>query len=126
MRYTALKCTTPYTNSSSLLLFSDHLFLCHPTSDVGELTERRKNLVMNKHLILLAKKLELGGFVIKKMCVAFGDESSCRILSNCLEAIIGAVFLDGGMQEADELFARLAFPEVHGNLRCVETLCSLQ
>lgn len=78
---------------------------------MGRLTKERQQLVKNKHLIQLARRLELNQFLIRKMNVDFSEDSTCRVLSNCMEAIVGAVFLDGGLEEVDRLFARLAFAE---------------
>ena len=50
-------------------------------------------------------------FILKNLKVVFTEEGSLHILGNCVEALLGAVFLDGGLDEADKLFARLVFPE---------------
>ena len=78
---------------------------------MGELTQQRQLLVKNNHLIKLAKHLSLADFVLRNLKVEFTSGSIDHILSNCVEGVIGAVYFDGGLEEADKMFARLAFPE---------------
>lgn len=100
----------PLTSLLSPPHFSNHLFLNHPEYGVGELTKERQKLVKNAYLIKIADRLGLSRYLIKDARVEFGGDSMCRLLSNCVEAIIGAVFLDRGLEEADKLFARMSFP----------------
>lgn len=90
---------------------SKHLFLNHPEYSVGKLTQERQLLVKNKHLIALAGRLNLSDYLLKNLKIVFNEGSAMHIHSNCLEAILGAIFLDRGLDEADNVFARLAFPE---------------
>ena len=84
---------------------------------MGQLTKERQQLVKNAYLVQIANRLELDHYLIKRVTVEFGGDSISRVLSNCVEAIIGAVFLDGGLEEADKVFARMAFP---GEVSCGE------
>ena len=73
----------------------------------------------NKNLSQLADKLQLGDFLLKNTKAEFAENSASHISGNCVEAILGAVFLDGGLEEADRMFAELAFPEeVRSGMRC--------
>ena len=90
---------------------SKHLFLNHPDYSVGRLTQERQQLVKNKHLITVAERLGLAHFMLRHPKALFSGGSIPHTLSNCLEAVLGAVFLDGGLGEADALFARLAHAE---------------
>ncbi len=78
---------------------------------MGKLTKERQLLVKNNHLIKLADRLSLEEFVLRNLKADFTGGSASHILSNCVESLIGAVFLDGGLDEADQMHARLAFPE---------------
>lgn len=78
---------------------------------MGKLTHKRQLLVKNKHLSPLAEKLKLSDFMLRNLKATFSKSSATHLLSNCLEAVIGAIFLDGGLEEADNFYSRIAFPE---------------
>ena len=68
----------------------------------------------NRHLSKLAEALKLTSFLLISRKVDFSRLSIEHTCANCVEAILGAVFLDGGLEETDRLFARLAFPDQEG------------
>ncbi len=77
------------------------LYLRFPGADEGELQKRRASLVKQNSLSLIMRDLGLARFIR----MGKGDErSGCRernsILADTLEAVIGAVFLDSGYEEA--------------------------
>ena len=92
-------------------LCSHHLFSNHHDYSVGKLTHERQLIVKNKNLSQLAGRLQLTNFLLKNNKADFAESSSSHISGNCVEAILGAVFLDGGLEETDKMFADLAFPE---------------
>lgn len=97
---------------SLLIIFpSKHLFLNYLEYSVGKLTKERQLLVKNEHLSKLADRLDLGQFVLKNLKADYTVGSFAHIHSNCVEGVLGGVFLDGGLEEADRLYARLAFPD---------------
>jgi len=71
-------------------------------------------MVKNEHLKQLALRLELEDFLVKNTKTYFTEKCSSRIRGNCVESILGAVFLDGGLEEADRVFAEMAFLEEVG------------
>ncbi len=81
-------------------LVADILF--HELSDVAEgiLTRKRASLVKKETLASLARELDLGDFIQ----LGTGERKSGgwrrdSILSNTLEAVIGAIYLDGGIDD---------------------------
>ena len=69
-----------------------------PNSTEGELSRYRANLVKGKTLSEIAIELNIGEFlVLGKGELSSGGRHRCSILANSVEAIIGAIFLDGGI-----------------------------
>ncbi|XP_026531174.1 ribonuclease 3 [Notechis scutatus] len=96
----------------SLLIFisSVHLYYLFPSLEEGGLATYRTAIVQNQHLAMLAKKLELDRFMLYAHGPDLCRESDLRhAMANCFEALIGAVYLEGSLEEAKQLFGRLLF-----------------
>jgi ribonuclease III len=83
--------------------------LCHryPELREGELTRLRSELVSRKHLGHVAARLNLGAH----MLLGRGEERSggrkkSALLANCIEAVIAALYLDGGVDAARNFILR--------------------
>ena len=82
---------------------SKHLYSQFPNKEEGFLTALRANLVNTINLAALAKKLKFGDFLyLSKGEIEGGGRVNPSILANTVEAIIGAVFLDRGIEAAEE------------------------
>ncbi|XP_038131539.1 ribonuclease 3 [Cyprinodon tularosa] len=91
-------------------LTSVHLYYLFPSLEEGGLATYRTAIVQNQHLAMLAKKLELDRFMLYAHGPDLCRESDLRhAMANCFEALIGAVYLEGGLEEARKLFGRLLF-----------------
>ena len=74
----------------------------------GDLSRVRANLVKQDTLHQLAKTLDLSAVMrLGEGEMRSGGQSRPSILADALEAIIGAVYLDGGYQDAQALVERL-------------------
>jgi ribonuclease-3 len=94
------------------LTLSEMLFLKLPQANEGVLTKTRAELVSTKALAQVARRLNLSGYLL----MGRGEESSGgrerdKTLADTLEAIAGAIYLDGGM-EAAKKFAVHLFSEL--------------
>ena len=81
------------------LVVAQALFSAQPDWREGELTRARANLINRRHIADVASNLNLGKF----LRLAQGEERSglrkhSTVLSNHLESLIGAIFLDGGLE----------------------------
>ncbi|RVE46636.1 hypothetical protein evm_008709 [Chilo suppressalis] len=87
-------------------LSSIHLFRMFPDLAEGGLATYRAAIVQNQHLAQLAKNIELEQY----MLYAHGSDL-CRevvmrhAMANCFEALMGALFLDAGLEVADRVFS---------------------
>lgn len=84
------------------------LFEQHPQATEGELSRLRASLVKGETLASLAKSLRLGDYLLLgpgELKSGGGRRES--ILAGALEAVIGAVYLDCGIEEARDLILRL-------------------
>jgi ribonuclease-3 len=80
---------------------SDILYRRFPKSGEGELTDLRASLVRASSLATLARDLSLGEYVrLGRGEEATGGRSRELLLARAMEAVIGAVYLDGGMRAA--------------------------
>nr|VFK03319.1 MAG: RNAse III [Candidatus Kentron sp. H]VFK04100.1 MAG: RNAse III [Candidatus Kentron sp. H]VFK06837.1 MAG: RNAse III [Candidatus Kentron sp. H] len=79
-------------------LIAEILYERFPDSSEGELTRFRSRLVRRKTLAELARQLKLGQYItLGSGELKSGGEDRESILANAFEAIIGAIYLDGGL-----------------------------
>lgn len=83
------------------LVVSEQLLQVYPTADEGTLSRYRAGLVNTESFAEMAAKLELGAYLrLGKGEARSGGRQKPTILTDAYEALIGAVFLDGGYEEA--------------------------
>jgi len=83
------------------LVVSKMLIEAYPKMDEGELTKIRSSLVQEKHLALLSREISLAdSLLLGKGERLSGGADKDSILSCAFEAVIGAVFQDGGYEAA--------------------------
>jgi ribonuclease III len=86
------------------LLVAEHLYSRHPELKEGPLTRLRAHLVSRKHLGQVAAKLGLGQYLrLGKGEERSGGRKKSALLANGMEALIGALYLDGGLHAAKSL-----------------------
>ena len=80
---------------------SEFLFLNYKELPEGDLTRLRASMVCEPTLAFCAKDIRLGEYVfLGKGEDLTGGRQRKSVLSNAMEAVIGAIFLDGGFDEA--------------------------
>ncbi len=85
------------------LAVSEYLYKAHPLVEEGELTRKRSSLVFETALETCARYIDLGDYLY----LGHGEELSGgrekpSILSDAFEAVIGAIYLDGGYEAAEQ------------------------
>lgn len=95
------------------LVSSEFLFEAYPDYPEGELTKLRASLVCEPTLALCAKELSLGDYLLLgKGEDATGGRMRDSITSDALEAVIGAVFLDSGIEEAKKFIRKFVLNDI--------------
>ena len=85
------------------IVSSEHLYQSYPDMPEGELTKLRASLVCEPTLAECAKQLHLGDYLLLGRGEDHtGGRERKSILSDALEAVIGAIYLDGGFANAKE------------------------
>jgi len=89
------------------LVTSEELYRRFPQFREGELSKLRAHLVSERHLIQVAQKLELGHYLrLGRGEEKSGGRSKTALLVDALEAILAAIYLDGGFEVAREFVLR--------------------
>ncbi len=87
---------------------ADHLYRRVRDADEGQLSRMRAHLVKRETLAGIARGLELGDILkLGAGELRSGGQTRDSILADAIEAIIAAVYLDGGIDEARALVRRL-------------------
>ena len=89
-------------------IIAEAIYKLYPGATEGELTRLRATLVKGETLAKLAKKLDLGNFIkLGGSELKSGGWRRSSILANALEALIGAIYLDAGLETCREKVLRL-------------------
>lgn len=89
-------------------LISDELVRRFPNCREGELSGRKAHLVSADHLHGVARRLDVGSYLeLGRGEEMSGGRSKKNLLVDALEAIIAAIYLDGGLDAARSLVAGL-------------------
>ena len=95
------------------LVSSEFLFFEHPTTPEGELTKTRASMVCEPALAFCAREIELGEYLLLgKGEEATGGRNRNSVVSDAMEALIGAIYLDGGFANAKEFIHRFILNDI--------------
>lgn len=84
-------------------IVSKELYERLPDKEEGFLTSLRANIVNTKNLALLAQKMNIGDEIfLSKGEDAGGGRKNASLLADTVEAILGAIYLDQGINKAEE------------------------
>ena len=90
------------------LVVTDHVYRMYPYLPEGELAKVRASVVNSASLAEVAAELDLGAaLLLGKGEDLSGGREKPSILADAMEAVIGAVYLDGGWDAAEKLVMRL-------------------
>ena len=93
------------------LVVTDHLYRQHPELPEGQLAKLRAAVVNMRALAEVARDLSLGDFVrLGRGEETTGGRDKSSILADTLEALLGAVYMDQGLDVASVLVHRLFDP----------------
>ncbi len=109
------------------LVSSEFLFQEHEGMSEGELTKLRASMVCEPSLAFCARDLELGKF----MLLGRGEENTGgrrrdSIVSDVMEAVIGAIYLDGGMDAARDFIDRFVLSDLEDKQLFYDSKSNLQ
>lgn len=109
------------------LVSSEFLFKEHGDTPEGELTKMRASMVCEPSLAFCARDLELGQF----MRLGKGEENTGgrhrdSITSDAMEAVIGAIYLDGGMEPAKAFIDRFILSDLEDKQLFYDSKSNLQ
>ncbi len=80
---------------------AEYLYNAHPDWQEGELTKKRSSLVCTESLSEFAKMIDLADYlIVGKGAALTGIENNATVLEDAFEALIAAIYLDGGIESA--------------------------
>lgn len=95
------------------LVSSDFLYHTYPEYPEGKLTRLRASLVCEPTLALCAREINLGDYLLLGRGEdATGGRNRDSIVSDAMEAVIGAIYLDGGIQYATAYIKRFVLNDI--------------
>ncbi len=109
------------------LVSSEFLYKEHPQMPEGELTKTRASMVCEQTLAFCAKDLELGQFMrFGKGEEQTGGRKRESIVADAMESLIGAIYLDGGMEDAKAFINRFILSDLEDKQLFYDSKTSLQ
>ncbi len=98
------------------LIVGEYLFNKFPNSNEGFLSKIRASLVNESGFTLLAQTIDLGSYIFLSPAEENNNgRKKPSLLSNAFEAIVGAIYLEGGLQAAKKIAVALleeAYPQI--------------
>ena len=95
------------------LMSSEYIFSSNVEMYEGEMTKLRASLVCEPTLAMCARQIKLGEYILLgKGEIATGGSNRDSILSDAFEAVIGAIYLDGGFTNAKEFVMKFVLDDI--------------
>ena len=86
------------------LIISKKLIEIYPTEKEGIIDKKFANLVNKKTCSNIAKKININKYMLLGTSHKSLQRSAEKIMSDCLEALIGAIFMDAGLKSAEQFY----------------------
>lgn len=101
------------------VIISAYLFKTFPSTQEGELSQLRAQIVNAKTCSLFTQKMKLEKFLlISKGKLQSFNEGKSSLLGDLFEAILGAIYLDGGLNSAQEFIFSHFSQEIEAIVQC--------
>lgn len=98
------------------LLVSEYLFATYPKRPEGELTRMRASVVCEPSLAYFAERLELGKHVLLgRGEEQLGGRHRQALLADLFESLVGAIYLDAGIERTRKFLQEYMFPFIESN-----------
>ncbi len=95
------------------LISSDFLYRNYPQLEEGAMTKLRASLVCEPTLAMCAEEIDLGSYLrLGKGEDQTGGRKRPSVLSDAFEALIGAIYLDGGLEQADAFIKKIVLTDI--------------
>lgn len=99
------------------IIVTDHIYRAYPDLPEGELAKLRASVVSTHALAGVARELGIGDHILLgKGEVSTGGKDKASILADTCEAIIGAVHLSGGLEEASRFVHAILDDRIESSL----------
>ena len=109
------------------LVSSEFLFWENPQMPEGQLTKLRASMVCEPALAYCAKDIDLGSYILLGRGEEYtGGRYRSSITSDVMEAIIGAIFLDGGIENAKKHIYRFILSDLENKILFLDSKTILQ
>ena len=109
------------------LVSSEFLFRVNPQMPEGQLTKLRASMVCEPALAYCAKDIDLGSYILLGRGEEYtGGRYRSSITSDVMEAIIGAIFLDGGIENAKKHIYRFILSDLENKILFLDSKTILQ
>ena len=95
------------------LVVTRYLFDNYPEMDEGDLTKIRSSAVSQNTLVEIANEISIGDYILMSNSEeATGGRLKRSILEDSVEALIAAIYIDGGISQAKKFIAKFLFPKI--------------
>ncbi len=95
------------------IITSEYLYREHPAWPEGRMTKMRASIVCEPTLAFCTRQMDLGRYLfLGKGEEQTGGRKRRSVLSDVIEAVIGAIYLDGGYEKAEEFIYRFILNDV--------------
>lgn len=95
------------------VVVSDYLYRNHPDMSEGDMSRMRASIVCEPTLAFCSREFELGSYLLLgKGEELTGGRKRESIVSDAMEALIGAIYLDGGIANAKEFIDRFILNDI--------------
>lgn len=100
------------------LICGQYLFEAYPKMEEGELSKLRAALVCEKSLYSFAQKIDLGNeILLGKGEEAGGGRDRASVLADAFEALLAAIYLDGGLENTREFILPFLIKEAEKTIK---------
>jgi len=112
------------------LIVTQHLYLNHPSQTEGDLSRMRSSIIRRETLAKVAQSIELGNYLLMgKGEGKSGGSRKTANLAGAMEAFIGAVFLEFGMEQVTKFVEKHFSQEIYlaqNSLKSLDSKSHLQ
>ena len=95
------------------LVITKYLFDNYPKMEEGDLTKIRSSAVNQNTLVEVAQEISIGDYLfMSKSEESTGGREKKSILEDSVEALIAAIYLDGGISQSRKFIKKYFFPKI--------------